>query len=153
MKRRGSAPPIHASPGCRMKLSRVVPAVAGSLVLLAIAACTESQSSANPPASPPPAVSVVKVKAEPVPIVSDLPGRIAPTRIAEVRPRVTGIVLKRVFEQGSLVKEGDVLYQIDPAQFRVQVESAQATLQRAIAAQTLARQQSDRQKELRERNI
>jgi membrane fusion protein (multidrug efflux system) len=102
---------------------------------------------------PPPAVSVVKVKAEPVPIVNDLPGRIAPTRIAEVRPRVTGIVVKRVFEQGSLVKEGDVLYKIDPAPFRVQVESAQATLQRALATQTLARQQADRQKELRQRNI
>jgi membrane fusion protein (multidrug efflux system) len=119
---------------------------------MAVAACTESQSSANPPA-PPAVVSVVRVRAEPVPIVNDLPGRIAPTRIAEVRPRVTGIVLKRVFEQGSLVKEGDVLYQIDPAPFRVQVESAQATLQRALATQTLARQQADRQKELRQRNI
>jgi membrane fusion protein (multidrug efflux system) len=136
-----------------MKPSRVVPALVGSLVFLALAACTESQSSANPPAPPPPAVSVVKVKAEPVPIVSDLPGRIAPTRIAEVRPRVTGIVVKRVFEQGSRVKEGDVLYQIDPAPFRVQVESAQATLQRALATQNLARQQADRQKELRQRNI
>jgi membrane fusion protein (multidrug efflux system) len=136
-----------------MKLSKLVPAVVIGLALLAAAACTESQSSDSPPAPPPPAVSVVKVKAEPVPIVSDLPGRIAPTRIAEVRPRVTGIVVKRVFEQGSLVKEGDVLYQIDPAPFRVQVESAQATLQRALAAQNLARQQADRQKELRQRNI
>jgi membrane fusion protein (multidrug efflux system) len=136
-----------------MKLSKLVPAAVVGLALMAVAACTESQSSANPPAPPPAAVSVVKVKAEPVPIVNDLPGRIAPTRIAEVRPRVTGIVVKRVFEQGSLVKEGDVLYQIDPAPFRVQVESAQATLQRAVATRTLARQQADRQKELRQRNI
>jgi len=136
-----------------MKLSKLVSAAVVGLALVAVAACTESQSSANPPAMPPPAVSVVKVKAEPVPMVNDLPGRIAPTRIAEVRPRVTGIVVKRVFEQGSLVKEGDVLYQIDPAPFRVQVESAQATLQRAVATQTLARQQADRQKELRQRNI
>jgi membrane fusion protein (multidrug efflux system) len=136
-----------------MNLSNSVLAAAVGLALLAVAACTESQSSASPPAPPPPAVSIVKVKAEPVPIVSDLPGRIAPTRIAEVRPRVTGIVVRRVFEQGSLVKEGDVLYQIDPAPFRVQVESAQATLQRSLAAQNLARQQADRQKELRLRNI
>ena len=136
-----------------MKLSDRILAAAAGLALLAVAACTESQSSANPPTPPPPAVSIVRVKAEPVPIVSDLPGRIAPTRIAEVRPRVTGIVVKRVFEQGSLVKEGDVLYQIDAAPFRVQVESAQATLQRALAAQNLARQQADRQKELRQRNI
>lgn len=136
-----------------MKLSKLVPAAVVGLAFMAVAACTESQSSANPPATPPPPVSVVKVKAEPVPIVNDLPGRIAPTRIAEVRPRVTGIVVKRVFEQGSLVKEGDVLYKIDPAPFRVQVESAEATLQRAIATQKLARQQADRQKELRQRNI
>jgi membrane fusion protein (multidrug efflux system) len=136
-----------------MKLPKLVPAVLIGLALLAVAGCTESQSSATPAPPPPTAVSVVTVKPEPMPIVSDLPGRIAPTRIAEVRPQVTGIVLKRVFEQGSLVKEGDVLYKIDPASFRVQVESAQATLQRAVAAQNLARQQADRQKELSQRKI
>src|SRR6185312_4108251 len=85
--------------------------------------------------------------------VNDLPGRIAPTRIAEVRPRVSGIIIKRVFEQGSLVKEGDVLYEIDPAPFQLQVESAKATLQKAKAAQLLASQQADRQKQLRQRNF
>jgi membrane fusion protein (multidrug efflux system) len=125
----------------------------GLICLPLVAACSESKSSANSPAMPPATVSVVEVKAEPVPIINDLPGRIAPTRIAEVRPRVSGIIQQRVFEQGSLVKEGDVLYRIDPAPFRVQVESAKATLQRATAAQLLARQQADRQKELRQRNI
>lgn len=137
-----------------MKLSHLLlTAVAGLIVLMPLASCSESQSSANPAATPAPAVSVVAVKAEPLPIVNDLPGRISPTRIAEVRPRVTGIVVKRVFEQGSLVKEGDVLYKIDSAQFQVQVESAKATLQHAIAAQNLARQQADRQEQLRKRNI
>lgn len=137
-----------------MPISSLQFRIAASLICLPlIAACSESKSSASPPAMPPATVSVVEVKAEPVPIVNDLPGRIAPTRIAEVRPRVSGIIQQRVFEQGSLVKEGDVLYRIDPAPFKVQVESAKATLQRATAAQLLARQQADRQKELRQRNI
>ncbi len=63
-------------------------------------------------------------------MTNDLPGRIAPVRIAEVRSRVTGIIEQRVFEQGSLVKAGDVLYRIDPRLFQVRVASA-----RAIAAE------------------
>jgi membrane fusion protein (multidrug efflux system) len=82
-----------------------------------------------------------------------LPGRIAATRIAEVRPRVSGILVERVFTQGSIVKQGDVLYRIDPAQFKVQVDSAKATLQRAEALQLQARQQEARQKELRDRDV
>ena len=84
-----------------MDLTRPVLVLAALLVApLALAACSESQSSVAPTAAPAPAVSVVTVKSQAVPIVSDLPGRIAPTRIAEVRPRVSGIVVKRVFEQG-----------------------------------------------------
>jgi membrane fusion protein (multidrug efflux system) len=104
-------------------------------------------------AMPPTAVSFVEVAAETIPITNELPGRIAPTRIAEVRPRVSGILVERVFEQGSVVKEGDVLYRIDPRTFRVQVASAKATLQRAEATQLQARQQAERQEELRNRKV
>jgi len=129
--------------------------LAGSLILLSlVAACSESEgSTAAAPAMPPAAVSFVEAKPEPLPVTNELPGRVAPTRIAEVRPRISGIVVERVFEQGSMVEQGDVLYRIDSEAFRVQVESAQATLMRAEAAQLLARQQADRQSELRERNI
>ncbi|WP_343202985.1 biotin/lipoyl-binding protein, partial [Stenotrophomonas sp. SbOxS2] len=68
---------------------------------------------------------MIEVLPEALPILNELPGRIAPTRIAEVRSRVSGIVLERVFEQGSMVKEGDVLYRIDPALFQAQVASAE----------------------------
>jgi membrane fusion protein (multidrug efflux system) len=105
-----------------------------------------------PPNMPVP-VSVYTVTQEDVPILNELPGRIAPTRIAEVRPRVSGIVVARVFEQGTHVKEGDVLYRIDPAPFKVQVDSARATLQRAEAVQLQARQNADRQVTLRQRDI
>lgn len=128
---------------------------AAAALFAVISGCSDAKSSAEaqPAAPPPPAVSVIEVVPETLPILNELPGRIAPTRIAEVRPRVSGIVLERVFEQGSLVKEGDVLYRIDPALFRAQVASAEATLQRAQAVQLQARQQADRQNELRERNV
>lgn len=126
------------------------------LLFPVLSACTPSEADnagAAAKAPPPVGVSVVTVVPETLPITNELPGRIAPTRIAEVRPRVSGIVVERVFEQGSVVKAGDVLYRIDPEPFRVRVASAEATLQRAKAAQLQARQQADRQSELRERNI
>lgn len=122
------------------------------LSVVALTACQKEEAKA-PPAPPPSQVGVVTVKAETLPITSDLPGRISPTRLAEVRPRVSGIVVERVFEQGSQVKEGDVLYRIDPAPFQVQVDSAQATLRRAQAAQLQARQTADRQTQLSRSNV
>lgn len=102
---------------------------------------------------PPPAVGVLQIKAHPVPVMSELPGRIAATRVSEVRARVSGILLERVFEQGSLVHQGDVLYRIDPKLFQVRVASAKAALQKAKAVQANAKQQLERQRSLRERNV
>lgn len=123
--------------------------------LLALAACSESgsQESDSAAAPPPTEVGVVTATAEPLPVTNELPGRIAATRIAEVRPRVSGIVVERVFEQGSVVNEGDVLYRIDPEPFRVQVDNAQGTLQRAEATQLQARQEAERQTQLRDRRV
>jgi membrane fusion protein, multidrug efflux system len=70
-------------------------------------------------AMPPPAVGVIQLQARPVPVVNELPGRIAATRTAEVRARVSGILQERVFQQGSRVKQGDVLFRIEPRLFRV----------------------------------
>lgn len=102
---------------------------------------------------PPTAVSFVELVPAPLPVINELPGRVSPTRIAEVRPRIGGIVLERVFEQGSMVQAGDVLYRIDPAQFRVRAASAEATLARAKAGQMNARDQERRAQQLRDRNI
>lgn len=132
------------------------PWLLASALLALIAACDDGTPAPGPGAGgdrPPVAVSTITVRGEAIPVVNELPGRIAPTNIAEVRPRVSGLLVERVFEQGSIVQAGDVLYRIDPAPFRVQVESAEATLRRAEAAQVLARQQADRQRELRERNV
>ncbi|MFD2439566.1 biotin/lipoyl-binding protein [Paracoccus kondratievae] len=80
---------------------------------------------------PPPQVSVLEIQPEALPVINELPGRVAATRIAEVRPRVGGIVIERVFEQGGKVEAGDVLYRIDPAPYDVRVASAKGTLARA----------------------
>ncbi|HPG89474.1 MAG TPA: efflux RND transporter periplasmic adaptor subunit, partial [Hyphomicrobium sp.] len=123
-------------------------------LLMTLAGCGEQKADgAAPAAAPPVAVSLVTVSPETLPISNELPGRIAATRTAEVRPRVSGILVERVFEQGSIVREGDVLYRIDPALFRIRVESAKATLARAEATRVLARQQSERQTQLKERQV
>ncbi|QUS36403.1 efflux RND transporter periplasmic adaptor subunit [Falsirhodobacter algicola] len=120
-----------------------------ALAVLALATTAEAQQGGQMPPTP---VSYVEVQPEALPVVNDLPGRIAATRTAEVRPRVGGIVIERVFEQGGMVEAGDVLFRLDPAPFRVQVASAQGTLARAKAAQQNARSEADRQQELRQRN-
>ena len=103
--------------------------------------------------TPPPVVGVLKIKAQPVPVTNELPGRVAATRISEVRARVSGILQERIFEQGSLVRQGDVLYRIDPKLFQVRAASAKAALQKAKAVQANAKQQLERQRLLRARNV
>ena len=68
-----------------------------------------------------------------LPIIRELPGRIAPTRIAEVRARVSGIVVSRNFEQGSEVKAGDVLYRLDAEPFEIELRATEAALAKARA--------------------
>lgn len=128
--------------------SRACLAAAGG-IFLAANSVTFAQWGDAAPAT----VGVLTVAEQAVPVLNELPGRVAATRISEVRARVSGILLERVFEQGALVKEGDVLYRINPELFRVRVESAEAALQRAEATLANSRQQLKRQLTLRERNI
>ncbi len=133
---------------------QTLPRLRAWLVASTLIVAVSSQASAQEGgAMPPPAVGVLQLDAHPIPVVNELPGRIAATRTAEVRARVSGILQERVFEQGAFVNKDDVLYRIDPRLFRVRVASAQASLQRAKATQANARQQLERQKTLRERNV
>ena len=113
------------------------------VLMIALSACNQKQAVAPLPAGLP-EVSIVTVRAQPVPYVRSLPGRVAPLRVAEVRSRVSGLVIKRLFEQGSHVKEGDILYKIDPAPYEVELARSEAELAKAEAALTLATQQADR---------
>ncbi len=78
------------------------------------------------------------IGAETLPNIIELPGRIEAVRTAEVRARTNGIVLRRLYQEGTDVREGTPLFQIDPREVRAQVQQAQAALQRAIAARTNA---------------
>jgi len=115
--------PVRKEFGWMMVLLAVAPALSG---------CDEPASAVASPA-PTPQVSVITVKPEPRALIRELPGRIAPTRVAEVRPQVSGIIVERLFEQGSHVKAGDPLYKIDPRPFEVELQASEAALQKAEA--------------------
>ncbi|WP_047578107.1 efflux RND transporter periplasmic adaptor subunit [Pseudomonas syringae] len=105
----------------------------------------------KPPAPqqmPPPQVSVETVTTQPLTITTELNGRLVSPRTAEVRARVAGIVLQRVYREGTDVKQGDVLFRIDPAPFQADVESAEAALRKAQANQYQTRLQTERYAEL-----
>ena len=111
-----------------------------------LAACGKAD---NKPAAPPPAeVSVVEAASERVERVTELPGRISATREAQVRARATGILLKRRFDEGSNVKEGQVLFEIDPAPLQANLNSAKASLAKAQATLNESRANVARYKEL-----
>ncbi|MGZ5275681.1 MAG: efflux RND transporter periplasmic adaptor subunit, partial [Caldimonas sp.] len=128
-----------------------------SLVVAAatlIAACGQKPDAGKAPGGgPPPAeVGVVSVAPRPVGLVTELPGRLEASRVAQVRARVAGIVLKRLFTEGSDVKAGQPLFQIDSASYQATVASAQASLARAQANVTQATAQAERYKPLLEAN-
>src|SRR5579872_5634010 len=116
-----------------------------------IVGCGRQQ--AGPPAGSggpggPMEVSVLTITPAPVILTQDLPGRISAFRVAEVRARVSGIVLKRLFTEGSDVTEGQVLYEIDPAPYQAALDSALGTLARAEANATTAGLKEERYKQL-----
>jgi membrane fusion protein, multidrug efflux system len=102
-----------------------------SWVLWAAACDVGNSQEAKRPAIP--EVMVVAVQPKPVELNTELPGRTSAYRIAEIRPQVNGIIQNRLFQEGSDVKAGQLLYQIDPAPFRVALESARASLAKAQA--------------------
>ncbi|AMH18352.1 membrane fusion protein of RND family multidrug efflux pump [Hafnia paralvei ATCC 29927] len=95
-----------------------------------------------------PEVGVVTLKAEPLNITTELPGRTSAYRIAEVRPQVGGIILKRNFVEGSDIQAGSSLYQIDPATYQAAYDSARGDLAKAEAAANIARLTVNRYKTL-----
>lgn len=120
--------------------------VMSSLLIIGLGACKQSEPLAGAP--PRPEVSVVTLQPQSVQITAELPGRTTASLVAEVRPQVTGIIQKRLFEEGSEVKAGQALYQIDPATYQASYDSAKAALQKAEAAVPTARAKLQRQEVL-----
>jgi membrane fusion protein, multidrug efflux system len=127
---------IARSAGFALLLAGIAPFLAG---------CNEPKQAVAASSQPSePEVSVISVKPQARSLIRELPGRIAPTRVADVRPRVSGIVVERMFHQGSVVMAGEPLYRIDPKPFEVELQSSNAALAKATAAFDLAVQHANR---------
>jgi membrane fusion protein, multidrug efflux system len=116
------------------------------LSLVWLAACDNAGSKA--PAPHPVDVVVYEVKTADVPVNTEVPGRVTASAVAEIRPQVGGILLKRTFVEGGEVKAGQVLYVIDPASARAQLASAQAALASARATLVTSRENATRYADL-----
>jgi membrane fusion protein (multidrug efflux system) len=127
---------------------------------LVVAACADKKDGAAAPAAggggaggpPPPEVGVVTVAPQPVGITTELPGRLEASRVAQVRARAAGILHRRLFREGSDVKAGQPLFEIDAAPYRAALQSAQAQQARAQANLSQASAQAERYKPLLEAN-
>jgi membrane fusion protein (multidrug efflux system) len=113
---------------------------------LSLSGCSKPKPAAPPPA--PPEVGIIVVKPEKTSLTSELSGRTVPLLIAEVRPQVSGIVKKRLFTEGSDVKAGQLLYQIDPATYEAAFASAKAGQARVEASLVSVRLTEERYRDL-----
>jgi membrane fusion protein (multidrug efflux system) len=128
-------------------MSKLFSAGASAALLLLLAACgAKPQQGFDPNA--PAVVGFVTIRTEPVTLTSELSGRTSAFLVSEVRPQVGGVVKARLFQEGSTVRAGQPLYQIDPATYAASLSSAKAGLAQAQAAYVSAKLKADRYKEL-----
>jgi membrane fusion protein (multidrug efflux system) len=119
-----------------MKLHSVLTAIGIAALVTVATGCGKSPQQKQPPQMPPPEVGVVTAHATAVPLVQELVGRLSAVRSADVRARVAGVLQKRVYIEGSDVKEGQVLFEIDPAPLRAALNAQLANLAAAQATYT-----------------
>jgi membrane fusion protein (multidrug efflux system) len=127
---------------------KLIGALGAIIAGIMLTGCGTKPSAGAPPPSSPPEVSVIVMQPQRVALTTELPGRTSPYQIAEVRPQVNGIIQKRIFTEGSDVKAGQVLYQIDPATYRAAFDSAKAAKARAEASLITVRLKEERYKDL-----
>ncbi len=125
-----------------LKWSLICMALVGGLLL---DGCNRRQQAKSAPV---PEVATVTIRPEQLVLTTELPGRTCPHLVSEVRPQVNGIIKKRLFTEGSDVKAGQVLYQIDPAPFQAALDSAKAALRKSEANWTVTRLKFERYKGL-----
>ncbi|MGA1803977.1 efflux RND transporter periplasmic adaptor subunit [Rhizobium sp. HT1-10] len=119
---------------------------------LLVAGCNEQKSAQNNAPAVKPEVSAVALHPQSVAITAELPGRTSAYLTADVRPQVGGIIRSRNFKEGSEVKQGDILYEIDPSAYQASYDSAAAALQKAQGAIPSAQAKLDRYKGLSQQN-
>jgi len=133
-----------------MNSSRMRMAILGIFIAGAISACGKGKDEQQ---APPPEVGVIQARAEDAPLTRDLVGRLSAHRSSDVRARVAGVLLKRVYREGSEVKEGDRLFQIDPAPLQAALNASLATLAQTQATYTNNHVAAQRARELVGRNF
>jgi membrane fusion protein (multidrug efflux system) len=121
-----------------------------ALSMLASCSSGNPKGGAGGPNDGPVQVGYVVIQASSVPIEASLPGRVAAFQISEVRPQVSGVILRRLFSEGTVVRQGQTLYQIDPSIYQAQVAQASANLQSARASAEASRARAERYKPLAE---
>ena len=131
-------------------MSHRKPLIPAALAAVFLAACGAQQPQGEPP---PPEVGVLVVHAKPVALIREASARLAPTRASDVRARVPGVVQKRLYKEGSMVKEGQPLIQIDTAPYRAQLAVAAANLESAEASATNAKVAATRNRELAKQSL
>lgn len=130
------------------QLFRWIVALAIPAVLVLSAGCGNGKGEQQGPPAMVPEVATVTITPRQVELTTELPGRTSAFLVSEIRPQVNGIIQKRLFEEGADVKEGQLLYQIDPAPFQVAYNSAKASLGKAEANLPSIRSRAERYKEL-----
>lgn len=136
-----------------LSMTRIAAAILFALAAMSACGSKDAAQAGAPGGNrPPPEVGVIVTKFEPVALQTELPARVEPVRVAQVRARVNGVVLKRLFQEGSEVKAGQALYQIDPAPYQAALASARANLGKSQANLNQAAAQAERYKPLVEAN-
>src|SRR5512139_3362406 len=126
---------------CRANLITILLILIAGMILTS---CEKKNTTVGKSPGTPPEVGVIVVQSQRVTLTTELAGRTSAYLIAEVRPQVGGIVQKRLFTEGSDVKAGDVLYQIDPSTYQAAWDSAKAQLARAEANIATTRVRAER---------
>lgn len=134
-------------------LTRASTGVLLGVFMLLLTACDKAAPPAAPPKRPPPEVTVSIAHAGSVPLTRELVGRLASTRIAQVRARVAGTILKRVYTEGTDVKQGQILFRIDPAELTANLRAAEAELAKTQADAVNAKLIAKRNRGLAAKNL
>jgi len=132
--------------GTKGSMKLIFMTMASAVMLACVDGCGPRKPA--PPPVPPPEVSIISVKTEKVVLATEMPGRTVACLVAEVRPQVGGIVQKRLFVEGAEIKEGDLLYKIDPSTYQALYDRAKAELAKAEARIIPANSKYERHKVL-----
>lgn len=131
-----------------MQRSRVVLFAVSALASAVILSGCDQSPQASQQAKQAAPVGVVTIKSQPLTLTKELPGRVAASQVAEIRPQINGIIQSRLFTQGAEVKKGQALYQIDSSTFEAQVATSKAAITKAKASIANAKAKSERYSEL-----